>query len=163
MKGLNVRVPCSVTRELVYEMAHTNKPYFTDKKGQIDIPKVLHALGFKVDQGGRFRGYYKVEGVYVRDNKRPSIVYKTDVYNGEVRNKIVGRSPRGEVVYGREKHKLYTAYEKVEVLQPTTISKYILEGDFKSIDSIGDIVAYNEGFNALDKPSSQSSRNIVRN
>jgi hypothetical protein len=163
MKDLKNRIPCSVTKELVFEVAYSNKDKYIDGNGNIRIAEVLHALGFKVEKGGYYRGYYINENVYVRDNLRPHLVYKTSVYNGEVRNEIIGKELNGDYKYGVRKHKLASAYERLEILQPPVLGKYIAEESFKNIDDIGEVEAYNDGFLAMDKPSSNTTRNIVRN
>ena len=163
MKDMNTRVPCSVTKELVYEIANRDKKRFIDGEGHIILPKVLHTLGFKIDEESYYLGFYKTEDVYVRDNSRPYLHYKTTIYNGEVRNQVIGKDGKGNNKYNRTKHSLGRIYEHVGVLQPTNLSKYVDKARFVDMADVGDQNSYDKGYLASDKKATGgSTRNIVR-
>lgn len=147
-KELDVGGPCSVTKELVHEVAHMFPEVFIDKDGQIILLRVLWSLGFKITTADEYylRGVHQVKGVIIRNNKKPSEVYTTDLYNGTIRREdygIVG----GKVKYSNKNwHPMKDLYDKFEVLQPKDLFKYFTKNDMRGILEIGTNRAYLDGF-----------------
>ena len=146
MKDLNNRIPCAVSQELVELVANTFPERYRKNNG-ILITELLFDIGFKIDMSMKGYGYYKNFNVYVRDNSRPNLVYKTRcVYNGSVRNTVKNRTKCGKIEYTRCKHPLYYLYEQYEILQPKDLKDIIDEKRFLSIDDVGSEIAYNKAF-----------------
>lgn len=176
MKDLQNRIPCSVSQELVDVVANTYPESFKDENGNINIPKLLFFIGFKINYGLKTLGYYKNFDVLVRDNEMPSKVYKTAcVYNGEVRNTVLDIDSRGRFVYTRTKHSLASLYEQIEIVHPNNLKDIVPEEEWTDILEIGDPEIYDKAFRDKRRPDQQDSiveveldedkkyRNIVRN
>lgn len=166
MKGEEVTEhnSCSVSHELVGVVAMSDPSRFKDEEGSLKLADILFYLGFKIDNEVKSKGYYVNEDVYIRDNNFPSRVYKTKaVYNGVVRNKMVGYDGYEPIYCRYTRHPLFDLYTQVEVVQPIDINKYIAEEAFESIDDIGEEKWYNEGYLTSLQPAKPTTRNIVRN
>lgn len=148
-KELDVGGPCSVTKELVHEIAHMFPTEFIKGDGEINLLRVLWSLGFKITSRDEYylRGVLEVKDVIVRNNKLPSQVYKTDLYNGSIRRKDEGVDKNGKVIYSKKEwHTLKDLYDKMEVLQPSDLFKYFSEDDMMNILNIGERGIYTKGF-----------------
>ena len=164
MKDLRNRIPCSVSQELV-DLVANRFPQIFMLDGEVLIHKLLFHIGFKLDHNMKTMGYYKNFDVLVRDNTCPSKIYKTRcVYNGEVRNLVLKTDPiSGYITYSKSmRHPLAYLYESVEVLQPKNLVDIIPDEDFSDILDIGDPTVYDKAFLVKEKPSKQTTRNIVR-
>jgi len=146
MKDIDNRIPCSVSQELVDLVAHYNPDKYM-KNGKVLISTLLFDIGFKIDHSMKSQGIYKNFDVFIRDNTRPSKLYKTScVYNGEVRNTVQSIDNDGRITYTNQKHPLYTLYETYEVLQPKALNDFVEESKFEDITDIGDPTVYSNAF-----------------
>lgn len=146
---------CSVTEEKVIETAKSNKELFYFEGG-INIPRVLFSLGFKIDFSDYGKGYRVTGDVYVRNTKKPHLVYKTKIYSGKVRKKVKSVVD-GKINYGKDFHEMLKLYQKTEILQPDNIYDYIPEEDMENILSIGSVVNYNK---INDIPANVTGKNV---
>ena len=135
---MNVGNLCSVTKELVYEVANMYPDYLISEEKGINIPATLFALGFYIDKGDYLKGVRVVEDVYVRTLQDPEHVYKTKLYTGVIR-KAVRSVKGGKIIYKKDQyHFLKPYYEKNSVLQPNTLEKYVCPEDIKVIFKVGE-------------------------
>ena len=170
MKDLQINIPCSVSRELVIEVANMHPEIFRDKEGNLILEAVLFALGFKINHNAYNQGVYTIgvskegvesDGVWIRNKNYPSEVYRTVVYNGSLRNKI-DYVKNGRIYYTKDWHQLAFAYINQEILQPDNLEDYFQPEEFCNILEVGELKAYCEGMNKLDKPDDGSTKNVVR-
>ncbi|AUR87452.1 coil containing protein [Vibrio phage 1.101.O._10N.261.45.C6] len=137
---------CSVTRELVQEVADSNPNVFKTPNGSINEVAVLYYLGFHVDASSKYnyQGVYILDEVYVRDYKNPERCYRTTVYNGRLRKahktdakgKVLFNE-KGKPLYSKAWHELYDVYINVEVLQPSDLKAFVSEDRFENILDVG--------------------------
>lgn len=166
MKDLDnaTRIPCSVSQELVDVIVSLYPDKFIKRSGEVDIYRLLFAIGFKIENNMYNKGIYTVKDALIRDNEQPSKVYKTStVYNGTVRKRTTRCPTSGKLVFSRQQHELAHVYEKFEVVQPKELASRVDPALFEDIFDIGDKFYYDKGFADMDKPPSDNIRNIVRN
>lgn len=134
---------CSVTKELVLHTANLYKDILI-QDGVVNLHATLFALGFYIDKEDYLKGIRVVENVYVRCLDYPSKVYKTTVYNGNIR-KAVSSVKNGRIFYDKENyHQLKPFYEKYEILQPFDVRPFVDEKALKDILKIGHWFYYNK-------------------
>lgn len=162
----NLAVPCSVSQEFVEFIAAKDEDNLM-RNGLPILDKILFILGFDVrlskeqeDRSKVGHGVITLRNVMIRNPSIPSQVYKTTVYNGQVRNEIASVIA-GNITYKKNTpHYMQSLYMKTEILTPENLT-----GDIMScITSIGDKRWYDEGMKAMDKrvDSIKKQRNIVR-
>lgn len=148
-KELDIGGPCSVTYELVHEVARMFPDLFINENDDIITLRVLWSLGFDIKPSDEYylRGVHEVKDVIIRNNKKPSEVYKTSLYNGNIRRAEEGVYKNGKVKYSKKQwHPLKDLYDKFEVLQPKNLLHYFTKEDMMSILDIGTNRAYLDGF-----------------
>lgn len=145
-------IPCSVSKEFLEYAANLHPEVFI-KNGEINIPKVLFMLGFKIDFDRPDNGYYIMHDRIIRSKSRPYMTYKTTVYNGNVRQELKAWlidpiTGKGKPVYDNTMiHFMAKAYSEVEVLTIEDICDDVLT----CIDDVGDHRIYAEGMANVDK------------
>ncbi len=123
-----------VTKELVREVACSDPNKFISEDGEMNLYKVLQYLGFKISHNFYNKDIVFMKDILVRTRDRPYMVYRTDVYKGHLSKKKVGRV-NNKPLY--EYHKLYDWYDVETILQPTDISKYVIEEELINITEVG--------------------------
>lgn len=157
------RIPCSVSKELVDYIASL-KPELRDDCGNPNIGAVLFILGFDVTPKSHNRHhieYYLNKGALVRCKERPSLVYKTDVYNGTLRKEVLTYDEYNGIRYDEGKwHYMRTMYIENEILTLSGLDMSMME----DINNIGIKSFYDDGMAAMDKriDPEKPIRNIVR-
>lgn len=132
---------CSVSKELLSCVMSSLPDNIKARGDYVCRRAALFALGFDVSN------YYTVKDVYIRRIDLPAKVYKTDIYNGTIRNAVESVDTEGNIKYKANYHHLYDLYSKYPVLQPLNICKYVK--DFQDILDIGTKEYYVNGFKNL--------------
>lgn len=156
--------PCSTCHEMV-QWVVDKYPHFKSEDGTPNLDLILYTLGFDVYHSVLKKGYVVLKDKYIRDANNPHRVFISEaLYNGQIRNyRYVLRN--GEQVLVPAEHPLTRLHDEKEVLMPLDVEEYLSSVDgkdiFTDISEIGFEKAYNDGFNAMDKPKKQSDRHIA--
>ena len=141
-KELMEKQPCSVSKELVEYVARLLPDTLMDSNGSPKITETLFYLGFKIKPHNKNLNYYTLPHVLIRDNSMPHKVYRTTVYNSQLRNEAVGIDVNGKIRYNNKSHWLKKYYDKFEILTPTNIGEIIAKDLIQDISEIGTLENY---------------------
>ena len=156
--------PCAVSKEFVQKVASL-APEMLMNGDNININRTLFLLGFDLSYTGDFSNQYGKQcytvfkDVMIRNPAMPSKVYKTDIYNGQLRNEV-DYVVDGKVTYKNQKHYLERVYMDNEIITIDTIPEDVLT----NIVDVGIKQHYDYGMQADERAmsSTKPSRNVVR-